>query len=114
MLHLLRNDVVPGVVFRARDAVEANTVRYDLDAREILYTYVNTYEMDYFTDAFGQRGVVTREGLSCDLFDLSEGYDAALDVDAYIWFNTFLLGRLNPGLPIFAFEPETYNTRVLR
>lgn len=109
----VRRETIPAIAFRLARARGRDRVTYDLGGREVTIRFVNAYERDYFTDAFTETGHVRREDVHWGLFELDPAYDAALDVGAHVGFYTLLLGKLNPDLPVYAFEPGAYNTRVL-
>lgn len=91
----------------------ANRLRYNYDGFEFVYGYQDTTTFTNLHDCIDvEKGCTALEGIPLSYFELSD-HDAAFDVGAHFGIYTVIIGRMNPNLPIFAFEPNRYNRLAL-
>ncbi|TQQ80278.1 FkbM family methyltransferase [Halonotius roseus] len=102
-----------GVIVKINQLRGNNHFRYNYQGSEFVYVY---YDVPTFLKQYDcidvERGCTGLEGIPLSYFDLSD-HDAAFDVGAHFGLYTVILGKLNPDIPIFAFEPNQYNRSVL-
>lgn len=58
-------------------------------------------------------GKIDHEQIPISQFKLDPTRDAAIDIGAHFGYYTVILAKLNPEIPIHAFEPDDYNMKVL-
>ena len=78
------------------------------------HTLKATKETAWAFNGLVEGGQITREGIPIDVLDLDDRFDRALDIGAHHGIYSVLLGLLNPGLYLTAFEPEKRNRAVCR
>lgn len=89
-----------------------NRFRFSVADRTISIYYVDPLTL-WYVYRFITPESTTAEGIEVALFEREPRPDAIIDVGAHFGLYTVLLARLNPGVPVLAFEPNEYNRGVL-
>lgn len=109
-LSLVKVGLTPYVEFTKR--MGSNYLTYSYDGAEFRFRYRDFYSFVYQYDCISG-GVTRHEGIPLEVLDLGTEFDAILDVGAHFGTYSVILGVLNPGTRLYAFEPSSYNAEIL-
>lgn len=97
----------------ASKATNKNELNYTEQNTIFKYRFIDEYSLRKFSACI-ENGRISHEQVDIDILNVDNRHDAIIDIGSHIGIYSVILSQLNPNLPIYCFEPDHYNRRVLR
>lgn len=99
------------IYYTVAKEVGRNYFEYDLAGQTHRFYY--TPQTAKIFDGLVEDGLIVRENVPAEIFDLDEPIDCIIDLGAHFGIYSLILGKLNPETELLPFEPDDFNRSVL-